>query len=61
MSKVVIKDSLYQRVKRAAVGEGYSSAEEFIEHAIENALRDVEVDQSEQQVEEQLRGLGYIE
>ena len=61
MAKVVIKDSLYQRCNQAAASDGYSSTEEFIEHAIENELKRVEVDQSEQQVEEQLRGLGYIE
>jgi hypothetical protein len=61
MAKLTVKDSLYERAKRAATKEGYSSLEEFVEHALENELKRVEVDQAEQQVEDQLRGLGYIE
>lgn len=61
MAKLSIKDSLVDRAKRAAVKEGYSSVEEFVEHALENELARVEVDEAEQQVADQLRGLGYIE
>lgn len=61
MAKFSIKDSLYERAKQAAAQEGYSSVEEFIEHAVENELKRVEVEDAEQQVADQLRGLGYIE
>ena len=61
MAKLSIKDSLYERAKQAAAQEGYSSVEEFIEHAVENELKRVEVEDAEQQVADQLRGLGYIE
>jgi hypothetical protein len=61
MAKISIKDSLHERAKQAAVQEGYSSVEEFIEHALENELKRVEIEDAEQQVADQLRGLGYIE
>jgi hypothetical protein len=61
MAKINIKDSLYDRAKAAAATAGYSSVEEFIEHSLENELKRVEVDDAEQQVADQLRGLGYIE
>jgi hypothetical protein len=61
MAKISIKDSLHERAKQAAQREGYSSVEEFVEHAVENELQRVEVDEAEEQVADQLRGLGYIE
>jgi hypothetical protein len=61
MAKLSIKDGLHERAKQAAAKEGYSSVEEFIEHAIENELKRVEADEAEGQVADQLRGLGYIE
>ena len=61
MAKVSIQDNLHERAKQAAAQEGYSSVEEFIEHALENELKRVEVEEAEQQVADQLRGLGYIE
>jgi hypothetical protein len=61
MAKLSIKDSLHERAKKAAAQAGYSSVEEFVEHAIENELKRVEVEEAEQQVADQLRGLGYIE
>ena len=61
MSKIKIEASLLARAERAALAQGYSSVEEFIAHAIENELKRSQVDQAEQQVADQLRGLGYIE
>ena len=61
MASVRIDDSLYERAKRAAVAAGYSSAEEFITHCIENELKKVKEEDAEKQVADQLRGLGYIE
>jgi hypothetical protein len=61
MSKIKIDDTLYERAKRAATVAGYSSVDEFIAHAIENELKRVEEDDAEQQVSDQLRGLGYLE
>ena len=61
MAKVNIKDSLYERAKQAAAQEGYSSVEELIENALENELKRTGEDADDQMVEDQLRGLGYIE
>jgi hypothetical protein len=61
MAKINIDSGLYDRAKRAAEAAGYSSVEEFIAHCIENELKKSKVDEAEQQVADQLRGLGYIE
>jgi metal-responsive CopG/Arc/MetJ family transcriptional regulator len=61
MPKISIDDSLFERAKKAATKEGYSSLQEFVEHALETELKRTETDHAEQQVEDQLRGLGYIE
>jgi hypothetical protein len=61
MAKVTIKDSLYERAKQAVAKEGYSSVEELIENAVENELKRTDGDADDQMVEDQLRGLGYIE
>ncbi len=61
MSKIKIEPGLYDRAKRAAESAGYSSVDEFIAHCIENELKKQGGDDSEAQVADQLRGLGYIE
>lgn len=61
MTKVNISPELYERVKAAVAKVGYSSVDEFVVHAIENELNRLGVDEAEQQVADQLRGLGYIE
>ena len=61
MAKIQIDSALYDRAKRAAEATGYSSVEEFIAHCIENELKKTQTDDSESQVADQLRGLGYIE
>ncbi len=61
MSKIRIDDALFERAKQAAVSAGYSSVEEFIAHAIESEMKRQGIDQAEQQVADQLRGLGYLE
>jgi HPt (histidine-containing phosphotransfer) domain-containing protein len=61
MTKINIESSLLDRAKRAAEAAGYSGVEEFVAHSIEKELRQHETEQAEQQVEDQLRGLGYIE
>jgi hypothetical protein len=61
MAKLNIDSGLYDRAKSAASSAGYSSVEEFVAHCIENELRKLQVDEAEEQVADQLRGLGYIE
>jgi hypothetical protein len=59
--KVQIESALYERAKKAADATGYSSIEEFIAHCIENELKKLKIEEAEDQVSKQLRGLGYIE
>ena len=59
--RIKIDDSLYERACRAAESAGYSSIDEFISHAIETEITRVKAEDAEQQVTDQLRGLGYIE
>jgi hypothetical protein len=59
--KVKIDGSLYDRAKRAAESAGYSSPEEFIADCIEKEIKRLKVEEQEERVSDQLRGLGYIE
>jgi metal-responsive CopG/Arc/MetJ family transcriptional regulator len=62
---VKIEKSLCQRAERAAAVAGYSSREEFIEHAIEKELAHYEESESHGRTKDdvlrKLKGLGYIE
>jgi len=59
--KIKIDANLYQRAREASKAAGYSSVEEFVANAIENEIKRLKLDDAEQQVADQLRGLGYIE
>ncbi len=59
--KINLDAALYDRAKAAAETCGYSGVEEFIAHAIENELKRLKIVDAEQQVTDQLRGLGYVE
>ncbi len=63
MAKIKIDSALLDRAKAAADAAGYSSVDEFITHAIEEALVKLESApaDADQAVEDRLRGLGYIE
>jgi len=61
MAKIKIEDSLYERAQRAAEAAGYSSVDEFVAHCVESGIQKQNVDETEGQVADQLRGLGYIE
>jgi hypothetical protein len=61
MAKINLEASLYDRAKLAAAAAGYSSVEEYVAHCVENEIKRLNVEEAEQQVANQLRGLGYIE
>lgn len=61
MTKIKIDPQLLTRVEDAAQKAGYSSVEEFIMHALETELQRLREDEAEEQVADQLRGLGYLE
>jgi len=58
---VKVKPELMQRIERYAKAAGYSSAQEFVEHVLERELAKLEDAQSDQEIVEKLKGLGYID
>jgi metal-responsive CopG/Arc/MetJ family transcriptional regulator len=52
---------LYKRACAAANKAGYSSIDEFIKHAIEKELAQIEEAEAKDAVVKQLKGLGYLE
>lgn len=61
MAKIKIDDSLFDRIKKISQQAGYASADEFILHVLEKELSVIEAADTDAEVEERLRGLGYIE
>ncbi len=61
MAKIKLDSHLYDRIKQVAEKAGYPSTEEFIVHIIEKELSVLESAESDEEVTERLRGLGYLE
>ncbi len=59
-NKIILDKDLIDRVKRVAEVAGYASHEEFIVHIIERELAQFEGANSDEEITEKLRGLGYI-
>ena len=59
-SKVKLDGDLLARVRRYSDIAGYSSVEEFITHALEKELAQLEEADSEDEIRKRLQGLGYI-
>ena len=60
-AKVKIDKALLDRVKAVSDKAGYSSVDEFITNVLEKELAKLEDAENDEQLEERLRGLGYIE
>jgi len=58
--KVKLTKELYERVEKYAKLAGYSSVEEFVVHALEIQLAQLEEAQSDEEIKEKLKGLGYL-
>jgi len=58
---IKIRKDLVQRLARYAKAAGYSSMQEFVEHVLERELAKLEDTQSDQEIAEKLKGLGYID
>ena len=58
--KVKVNKNLLERIKKYSDIAGYSSVEEFVEHALENELAKLEDADSEEEIKKRLQGLGYI-
>lgn len=59
-TKVKLESDLVAKIERYADLAGYSSAEEFITHALEKELAQLEDADSEEEIKKRLKGLGYI-
>ncbi len=59
-NKVKLDKDLYDRVKKYADIAGYSSVSEFVSHALEKELAQLEDAESEEEIKKKLKGLGYI-
>jgi len=58
--KVKIEKRLYEKIKKYSEIAGYSSVDEFVHHALEKELEQFEGADSEKEIREKLKGLGYI-
>ena len=63
MSRSTIKfnKDLWERIQRCAEAGGYSSSQEFVEHALEKELARLEEAQDNEEIVKKLKGLGYLE
>ena len=59
-SGIKLDKALIARVKRYSDLAGYSSVEEFITHALEKEIAQLEEADSEEEIKKKLKGLGYI-
>jgi metal-responsive CopG/Arc/MetJ family transcriptional regulator len=59
-NRVKLDKALLEKIKRYADLAGYSSVDEFIAHALEKAIAELEQSESEQELKKKLKGLGYI-
>ena len=59
-TKVKLDKDLIARLKRISDTAGYATVEEFITHILEKELQNFEGSESDEDIENKLRGLGYI-
>jgi metal-responsive CopG/Arc/MetJ family transcriptional regulator len=58
--KVKLEKALYEKIKMYSTIAGYSSVEEFVQHALEKEIKQFEGATSEEEIRQKLKGLGYI-
>lgn len=59
--RIRIDKELYAKLEGKAGEAGYSSTEEFIAHILQKAVSGDDDELDREQVDRQLRGLGYLE
>ncbi|TKJ30950.1 hypothetical protein CEE39_07680 [bacterium (candidate division B38) B3_B38] len=59
-AKIKLDKELLKKVKKFADLAGYSSVEEFVTHALEKEIAQLEESASEEEIKKKLQGLGYI-
>jgi len=58
--RIKFDGQLLERARLCAERVGYSSVEEFITHAVERAVSEIEDAPDEQELKRRLKGLGYL-
>jgi len=59
-SKIKLDKKLMDKIKKYSEIAGYSSPQEFIVHALEKEISQLEDSDNDEEVKKRLRGLGYI-
>ncbi len=59
-SRVKLDPGLLKKIRMYARIAGYSSVEEFVTHALEKEIAQLEEAESEEEIRKKLQGLGYI-
>jgi metal-responsive CopG/Arc/MetJ family transcriptional regulator len=59
-SSIKLDRALLAKVRRYSDLAGYSSVEEFVTHALEKEIAQLEKADSEDEIKKRLKGLGYI-
>ncbi len=60
-STIKLKKDLWDRIKRCSDAAGYSGPQEFVEHVLEKELAKLEDAESDEEIVNKLKGLGYLE
>jgi hypothetical protein len=58
--KIKLNKELYEQIERVAKLAGYSSVDEFVIHALEKEMAKLQEAQSDEEIKEKLKGLGYL-
>lgn len=59
-NKIKIDKDLLERIRKIAEVAGYASAEEFVQHVLEREVAQFEDAESDEDITNKLKGLGYI-
>jgi hypothetical protein len=58
--KIGIDKQLWDKLKRLSELAGYSSPDEFVVHALEKEVAGIEEAESDDEIRDKLKGLGYL-
>jgi len=58
---IKLKKDLWAKVKKFSEAAGYSSPEEFVQHIVEKEIAKLDDAQSDEDIVNRLKGLGYID
>ncbi len=58
--KIKLSRELYEQIERVAKLAGYSSVDEFVIHSLEKEMAKLQEAQSDEEIKEKLKGLGYL-